>query len=595
MRSRIWQQLGSRGVWSLGLIAFAFTLYALNSLAFDSLRLNGFASEWIPIWVGTFLLVAVVGGLLVFAAPRAMWATPARGRFTNLVITVTLGAIKNSSVFWWAKYQGLEPTAWDPFIRIFGGATLAICIVLIWVSITGSRSAHRRILAQLAGRNAELVRARENAPAQASRLQVELVDQTKSTLLPKLALLEKTLTELNQPGDSLAVVSQLQEVLASDVKPLSAAFQRAADELAFGAPNDAAQNPRIRIRRLLPASFSLRESLAVIATLALAIPAELMMIHLVATSAEMSTVLMTAPLVVASLFLIKALLPRDLVVRRLPGLLLIAQLALLAALPQVIALTLWLPRESQSRWLIVGTAAYAVVLSFGITAYLMLIEQARLAVEAEMAEVNSSLNLQVAVFDQTLWLQRRRWGYLLHGSVQATLTVAIARLKSLEHSPIRGAERTTEAGMVAELVRQDLRRIQDAISNPPASSVDLRAELRALQETWRGVLDISINVAERAQRALDKSDNLRMALNEICREAATNAYRHGGATTMTLRIDRPVATEILLTAANNGRPPVNPHAGMGSQMMDALTLEWGFENKKTAALTVLSARLPVAI
>ncbi|MEY4296662.1 MAG: hypothetical protein RL016_508, partial [Actinomycetota bacterium] len=226
--------------------------------------------------------------------------------------------------------------------------------------------------------------------------------------------------------------------------------------------------------------------------------------------------------------------------------------------------------------------------------YINILDDSRIELENQMALINDKINHEVSVFDQMLWLQKRRWGYLLHGSVQATITAAMARLKSLELIAT-DRERQTEAGMITELVRQDLRKVAETITNPPAPQVDLNAELKALQDTWRGVVEISLQVTERAQRVLVKSDNTRMALNEICREAVTNAYRHGEASSMTIRIDRPADEEIALTITNNGRYPGEVRKGMGLQMMDALTLDWSFEAKKTAALTVLSARLPVAL
>ena len=85
-----------------------------------------------------------------------------------------------------------------------------------------------------------------------------------------------------------------------------------------------------------------------------------------------------------------------------------------------------------------------------------------------------------------------------------------------------------------------------------------------------------------------------MSLVEICREAVSNAHRHGSATTMTIQIDRPEDVTLLLTCTNNGSEPTSSSGGMGTQMMDALTVEWSLEYKKTAGLTVLSALLPIS-
>ena len=64
---------------------------------------------------------------------------------------------------------------------------------------------------------------------------------------------------------------------------------------------------------------------------------------------------------------------------------------------------------------------------------------------------------------------------------------------------------------------------------------------------------------------------------------------------MTIQIDRQDDTTMQLTCTNNGSEPKTQSGGMGTQMMDALTIDWSLEHKKAAGLTVLSARLPVAV
>ena len=74
----------------------------------------------------------------------------------------------------------------------------------------------------------------------------------------------------------------------------------------------------------------------------------------------------------------------------------------------------------------IWTVVAQTLLGFWLSAYLRIIDEARVDLEDQMAQINEKLSHELAVFNQALWLQKRRWSYLLHGTVQATLTAAIA-------------------------------------------------------------------------------------------------------------------------------------------------------------------------
>jgi two-component sensor histidine kinase len=188
------------------------------------------------------------------------------------------------------------------------------------------------------------------------------------------------------------------------------------------------------------------------------------------------------------------------------------------------------------------------------------------------------------LFDQQLWLARREWQFIVHGTVQAALTAALTRLQSPD------CNETT-----LSLVSQDLQRAELALTSPPAHKIDLPGSLAELQTTWRGICDIRLNITERATRALQGNNNACICVNEIVKEAVSNAVRHGQAKTVTVDIDRESDLSLAIKVSNDGLPiKTRPAAGVGSKLIKELTTKWTLGSSKASGLTVLAASLPLA-
>ena len=588
VRIRTW--LGSRKIWNIELALYAAVFYSITAVSFDALRLNSFEADWLPIWIGTYFEAITIAYAAARLLPASLWKTPRLGAATNLAIAGVVGSLKNSTVFFWAWLAGLETSNFDPLVRILGGAVLAIGIVWSWIAMSASRVGHRNLMIELRNKQASMLMHRDSLGSQVSTAQAELVALTQRSLLPKLEILESKLTS---SSDAQALVSELQDLIETDVRPLSLAFKNEAEKLALAPKPERLDS---EARRVFPTRFRIRENLPGFTILAFLIPLNALTAQMLFGGGKVVVVTLSALLTVAMLLLWRLVWPKAKPVRRGSGLLALTLGSAIVGLPQAAVILTLIGTNTDQSSLLVSSLIGQTVLLVWFTAYLKILDESRISLEAQMVKVNDQLNHDLSVFSQALWLQKRRWGYLLHGTVQATLTAAIARLNSLKQTKLEGPQRETEAGMLIQLVRQDLRRIVQVVENPPKADVNLDLELSELQQTWQGVLEISIQISNRARLAIDKSENTRMALVEICRESATNAFRHGEAKTLSIQVDRQVENEIELTITNNGKPAASSEAGkgMGQQMLDALTLDWHLESKKTAALTVLSARLPVA-
>ena len=83
-------------------------------------------------------------------------------------------------------------------------------------------------------------------------------------------------------------------------------------------------------------------------------------------------------------------------------------------------------------------------------------------------------------------------------------------------------------------------------------------------------------------------------MNEIAKEAISNAVRHGEATEATVFIDRTEDDILRVEITNNGNPPETDRSkGIGSEMLDEVCISWNLHfNKKQVRL---SAELPVKL
>jgi nitrate/nitrite-specific signal transduction histidine kinase len=115
-----------------------------------------------------------------------------------------------------------------------------------------------------------------------------------------------------------------------------------------------------------------------------------------------------------------------------------------------------------------------------------------------------------------------------------------------------------------------------------------------MQATWRGICDIKISITDRAGRSLQKNNDACICVNEILKEAVSNAVRHGDAKNVSVQIDRLDDFELAILVSNDGLPlSAQKRLGVGSRLIEELTTDWSIETIKATGLTVFKANLPL--
>jgi two-component sensor histidine kinase len=222
--------------------------------------------------------------------------------------------------------------------------------------------------------------------------------------------------------------------------------------------------------------------------------------------------------------------------------------------------------------------------SFFFTSYTRALDISRGRFEEDLKVFNEQLSKEVALFEQRLWLERRAWSYVIHGDVQGALSAAATRLQRSE----------TLEPYELEMVKQDIERASKALTSSPNKSINFTQSIDELVSTWAGVCTIKVESSARAQRAIENNSDVRNCINEICKEAISNAVRHGNAKNAVIRLDRDKDDVIELEICNDGFKPLRDQPkGMGLSMIEDLSLSWQLTTERHKEQTSLIAQLPI--
>lgn len=567
---------GRKEIWSWPLFWFALPIYFLLSFFFDVFLAGSWRIEWLWVAIISFAAVTLLGVGVKYLVVERFFKTR-NAWLINLIAIGIIGALKNVLVGELSILFGLVDSA-DWLFRIYGGAGLAIGVLFGFVYILGSRVDHDATMGMLEVARARLITHRAQSEALLHQERESLLEQTQRVLLPRLDQIQKTLVD---SAERVATISALRDLVQTQVRPLSESLSKAAQSLTVA---EAPKMPKKPQARMLQNSFFLKPLIRPGSMFLLFMAGNwfLTFVILGIDAAVWSLAYSLASLVV--IISIKAIIPASFKVRRGPGIALLLLIGFAAANP-----TYWPLKEFSDNLeedllllLVVLNVMFCVV---GF-AYSRSFEIDRLEAVTQMQRDNDALAREVALFEQQMWIARRNWSFVVHGTVQAALTAAITRLSSGEE---------LEQYQI-DLVMQDLNRAKDALSKTPEIDVDLTVALPNLVSTWAGICNVKFEITERATRALQKDLSARMCVNEICKEAVSNAVRHGEAKEVLVEIDRSADELLILKISNNGRLlDTKIRRGVGSAMLDELTLDWSVTNNRATVRVDLDAKLPISV
>jgi signal transduction histidine kinase len=256
-------------------------------------------------------------------------------------------------------------------------------------------------------------------------------------------------------------------------------------------------------------------------------------------------------------------------------------ISMLPVLPAYTVAVLFYPDTKQAA-LYGYTTAFVSMIVFLSLALLDSLDYSSRNYRFALEQENKELVVEMTLFEQQLWAARRNWSLVIHGTVQASLTAALTRLNAPD------ADQKT-----LDLAKKDLDRAIAALTNPPTVDLKLASAMKDLVETRQGVCEIDFEISAELKKLIAKDVRLSMCVNEIFKEAVSNAVRHGDARTASIAMKIEDSGLIELTVANDGnRPLLGGRKGVGSALLDELTVDWQLSVDENRDQTVLLAHLP---
>ena len=566
------RRIGRKEVWGLPLLILTGWVYAFLSFLLDVVLLD----QWSPYWI---LIYLVTFGEVVLLA--WVYRTQVLNRFNldssllNLVVAGALGLIKNVTVAPLAIYFGLlEEPLWE--FRFFGGFTLGAGIFLFAGLALGARTEHTAVMAQLTQVQETLLSLRNSSKARLKDANASLAKNTRELLLPKLEQLQAL---VRGSGASGSAVASLRKLIQDDVRPLSDALSSQARELADHpislSPVPKRYNlflPQVELRGLIrPNAAAISNGFG-----------GLLLAYAIMGAPRSNPVFYLGFVSWALVWVVKLAIPVGLKVSRRTAIWSLFAIGTMMFLPlYLIALTEI--EELNEAWflLVLWPSSLVSLMAFAFSESL---DRDRVAVRAVLEAENHALAHDQALFEQQLWLGRRAWQFVVHGTVQSALTAALTRLQSSpEPEPY-----------ILNRVAEDIERARTALTAAPTRKIDLADSLNQMQATWRGICDVKISITERAGRSLQKNNDACMCVNEILKETVSNAVRHGDAKNVAVEIDRVDDFELAIRVSNDGLPlAAQTRLGVGSRLIEELTTDWSIATNRASGRTEFKANLPL--
>jgi two-component sensor histidine kinase len=570
-QSLFWQRLSDAHLFTWGYLGFHLFSMTAMRLFLNSDNFQAYLSFWLAMIVLEHVFIFSIYGLAKryvkkYSGTLVVIGALVIGTLRTLITTsleITVGA--DSGVAW--AYQLLL------------GALYELLLVAVWANVNGAYRDHHALLKELNETKNSILGYRENAEEMLTEEQDKLIALTQDTLLPQIQLVEDALKSGSvEMASRWGIAHELKGIIYNQVRPLSESLRLSAKNLAKPAPSTPSHLVSVIS---LPRSFRIKNSIfpkvssAAMLLSYMATPFWLLDISWVIPSTLLAVTFWGMQMGFKKLFESVSDTPWWL------GFLALVAIATTSVLPAYLVAVLFYPNLQTAvlYGLTLVTVSNIVVLSF---AYLDSLDHEARLYRGLLEEQNEELVIEMALFEQQLWAARRNWSLVIHGTVQAALTAALTRLNAPD------ADKKT-----IDAAKKDLDRAVEALSTPPVSKVNFAPAIKELVSTWQGVCDIEVEVSPELKKVISRDVRLSMCVNEILKEAVSNAVRHGDAQKAWVSMAAPSGGVIELSVANDGFAPMTGgRKGLGSGLLDELTVGWSLGYDENNSRTILRARLP---
>ncbi len=565
-RARLSVLLGSSTALSLPVIAAFFVVGYALSLSYLKLVI---VESWLTAGIEALLTLIIPCGFLLIVravANRRGWEQP---RVALVLVSLSVATLLRSPI------GIIAVTEWE-FVRSDEANPIGRVVISLFITLGISLTLGASV--RLARERGE---ARAVLLAEQARLR-ELVEATDESLTQAESDLRGRASHLLEPTISEIRVLLQGGLSDAEARDVSARITEVVNEVVRPTSRELAASPTFVLRALDPQQPAVFKWLSDRLDVTRAIRPGLIMalgwliitpgIVIVGPDWRVLGASFLASLSIVLVLLgVKAIWPRRF--RRMPAALGLGILAFIYVMSiwatQLIVQQVGDSAAGQAAWSTMSWRGLALwgVLAFLVSVLAMLDEHGRQN-RASLAELNVELEEVLARLRREAWLLHRTVALAAHGPVQSALVSTAMRLSASDRTEdsINDARRRLDEALTAiEHDHHEVPSINDAL-----------ADLTGL---WTPVVQIKADVWPSAESRLAGNTGLRRCVIEICREAASNAIRHGRATALDISLIGMGETIVIRVSDDGDGVPSESIAGLGEAMLDDTCRRWSRLNR----------------
>jgi signal transduction histidine kinase len=562
--------VGSSEAFTRRVVLWTLPISIFVAVAFDGNRFGTSRIGWIltGILAHAFATLVLLGLRLAFLPKGPYSPKPAK-----TLIIFAIGAISRSLAV--GQISVTLGLARDPefLYRSFAGALLGTLTLSVVALIAAILKEHDQTQTELANEHEKLILARNSARELVEQQRLEIQQIVHENIEPAVLEISQNLKSVSTK-DSVglkASANKISDLIDSKLRPLSASLHKE-KKIEIPHVSAVAKKPSLIA---LPKMLTLRNVVSPMAIYLVLVVPNTTGASLYLGYISLPVVLLAyAPLaIILSIFVQLPISNRP-----IPTGLGFAVLSLVLAIawtPAILVLR-WLNIDVVDRFNLAPTATLGTMIVGLLLTYSVVVDSKRISYESELRDANQELDLELNRTSQLIWHVRQRAAQTLHGSVQASLTAANMR--------ILGAETIDEE--LLEKVRQDLVRATESLTNLDGPTIDLKTSVSDLVQLWQGVCEVKVSVDEDLLSAISLNQVTSHCINEIVKEGVSNAIRHGHAKYVEISILEESADSIRIEISNDGDADISERQGVGSQMLDEITMNWSRELTDTGVRLV---------
>jgi signal transduction histidine kinase len=550
--------VGSSEAFTKRVVIWTLPFGMLVAVAFDGGRFGTSRIGWALVGIAAHLFATIV-----MLALRLMFlpSAPYSPRPTTTLLIFLVGSISRSLAVGQLSVMFDLATDKQLIYRISAGALLGTLTLSVAAILAAVIKDYAQTQDELASEREALFTAQNSVEELIRQQHQEISEIVHASIEPALAEISENLSSIStkDSGNLRDSATKISNLIDSTLRPLSASLHQER-EMQVPRAKASAKKPSLTSP---PKKLILRNVVSPFAIyMVIVVPNTTGAFPYVGYGTLPAVLLAYVPLLL-SLTLFVRLPISNIPIRSDFAFLLLSVVLALSWTPAIFILRR-LNIDLIERFSLIPVATLVTLLVGLLLTYGFMVDSQRIEYASQLREANQELNLELNRTSQLIWHVRQRAAQTLHGSVQASLTAANMR--------ILGAENVDED--LLEKVREDLVKATKALTDLERQVIDIKRSFADLIELWQGVCEVKLSINDELLDYISSNQVTSHCVNEIVKESVTNAIRHGKARLVEISIQDLNDGSIQIEVTNNGETNMFGTAGVGSQILDQITMDW---------------------